>query len=115
MCWKQEWATAIGNLNYTILHVERARDKLIRRLERNEKHLQRLVNSKKFNYPPMLAPVQKLIEKNRSGIKDCEDLIADMQMTQNRLYHMIKVYGIDRFGFSKRLMSLMGTYVPKEA
>jgi hypothetical protein len=115
MCWKQEWAATIGNLNYAILHVERAYAKLQKRLVRNERNLERLKSNPKYNYPTVLAPVLALIEKNRSGIQECKNVIADLKARQDQLFHMIKVYGIDRFGVSKRLMSLMGSYVPKEA
>lgn len=36
MCWKQEWASAIGNLERAIEHVEKAKGKLVERRKRNE-------------------------------------------------------------------------------
>jgi len=31
MCWKNEWAKAINNLNWALIHIERARIKVERR------------------------------------------------------------------------------------
>jgi len=36
MCWKDEWARAINDLNFAVAHVEYAQKKLQRRLARNQ-------------------------------------------------------------------------------
>jgi 7-keto-8-aminopelargonate synthetase-like enzyme len=97
------------------MHVERARAKIHKRLERNEKHLQRLSQNPKYNYPPVLAPVQALIEKNRQAEEACEQLIADFKVRQGCLYHLICVNGIKMSENPQRVKQLMGAYTPKEA
>lgn len=96
MCWKYEWAMSVNNLNYAILHIKRAQLKLHKRLLRNKKHLRKLQKSKKYNYPGMFAPVQKLIKKNREGEKQCKEIIIDLRKRQSQLKHLIKNYGIAR-------------------
>jgi hypothetical protein len=115
MCWKQEWAAAIGNLEHAIVHVERAKVKLERRLARNRVTFERMSRSSKYNYPPMLTPVQALIEKNRAGVEECRRVIAELMARQDQLFGMIKVYGINRSENPQRVKQLMGAYVPKEA
>jgi hypothetical protein len=115
MCWKQEWAAAIGNLEHAIVHIERAKVKLERRLARNRVHLELLSRSSKRNYPAMLASVQALIEKNRAGIEECRRVIAELMARQDQLFGMIKVYGINHSENPQRVKQLMGKYVPKEA
>jgi len=110
MCWKQEWAIAINNLNHAIMHVERAKAKLQKRLERNETNLRRLSQSKKYNCLAMLAPVQALIQKNRAGIQECEYLIADLKARQDQLFCMVHVYGIKHSENPQRVYELMGKY-----
>jgi len=114
MCWKQEWAMAINNLNRAAVHVMLAKAKLEKRLQRNEANLQRLRGNKKYNYPPMLAPVQALIEKNRAGIQECEQVIAELKVRQDQLFRMIHVYGIKHSEAPQRVYELMGNYqLPK--
>jgi hypothetical protein len=96
MCWKQEWAAAIGNLERAIVHVERAKVKLEKRFERNATSLERLQESKKYSGPKSLAPVERLIAFNESGIRNCEEVIDTLQTVQRRLHRMIKTYGIKR-------------------
>jgi len=114
MCWKQEWAMAINNLNRAAIHVMLAKAKLQKRLKRNEATFQRLSESKKYNYPKILAPIQKLIEKNRAGIQECEQVIADLKVRQDQLFRMIHVYGIKHSEAPQRVYRLMGNYqLPK--
>lgn len=117
MCWKYEWARAVNNLNYAITHVERARAKIHKRLLRNEKTLRKMSQSKRYNYPCYLEPVQTLIEKNREAEEQCKQIIADFIKRQDQLRHMIEVYGIKfpskKSQVTKRLME--GTSVERRA
>lgn len=112
MCWKYEWARAINNLNSAIEHIERAQKKLEARLARNEKHLKRLKGSRKYNYPPVLAPVEALIEKNRHGIEECKDIISNFQSRQGQLFCMIHTMGI-KHSEAQTVYALMGNYAGK--
>ena len=114
MCWKQEWAMAINNLNGAIAHVERARAKLQKRLERNEANLQRMRQNKKCNYPSMLEPVQLLIRKNEQGMAECEQVIGALRQKQDQLFQMVHTYGIKHSDNPQRVYRLMGKYpLPK--
>jgi len=115
MCWKQEWAMAINNLERAKEHIAKARAKLQARKARNEKNLEMLRRSKKHNYPSELQPVEALIARNEKGIWECEHICCDLEARQDQLYRMIKVYGIKRSENPERVRQLMGTYVPKEA
>jgi len=110
MCWKHEWAMAINNLNSAIGHVQKAQERLQNRLVRNEKNLERMKSSKKYNYPKMLAPVEVLIEKNQRAIKECGQLIADFRARQGQLFRMVHVYGIKHSENPQRVYELMGKY-----
>lgn len=155
MCWKQEWAAAISNLCSAIkniqkqrgarvvqnlksatIHIHRAQMKLEKRLDRNERTLTRLSNSKKFNYSKMLDPVKKRIAKNTKGIKECKEIIADLKAAQmaivvqfpgfpkhlaadmtnsfkrrqDQLFRMIHEYGIFKSKNPARTYQLMGKY-----
>jgi hypothetical protein len=116
MCWKQEWAMAINNLQHAIEHVAKARDKLVKRLGRNEKHFDHLMGSKKHRGDKAaLAEVQGHIQKNRRGIADCDLVMSGLRTKQDLLFAMIQVYGLNRSENPKRVKQLMGKYVPKEA
>jgi hypothetical protein len=101
---------AINNLNRAAVHVMLAKAKLQKRLKRNEANLQRLGSNKKYNYASMLAPVQALIEKNRAGIQECEQVIADLKARQDQLFRMIHTYGIKHSEAPQRVYELMGNY-----
>lgn len=96
MCWKYEWAKASNNLSWAIRHVERARAKLHKRMLRNKKTFKKYQQSKKYNYPCFLAPVQKNIEKNLKGEKQCREIIADLKKRQAQLKNLIDNYGLSR-------------------
>lgn len=110
MCWKQEWAMAINNLNFAIEHVERARVKLSKRLLRNEATLQKLRQNKKHNYPKELEPVEARVQKNRKAEAQCRQIVADFKERQDQLFRMIHDYGITHSENPKRVYSLMGRY-----
>lgn len=113
MCWKQEWAAAIGNLEHAKEHIKHAQAKLLKRKLRNTANLDRLRGSKKHNYPSELERVQHLIVKNDKGIWECKVIHDWLETIQNDLYQMIKVYGITRSENPRRVRELMGAYVPK--
>jgi prefoldin subunit 5 len=94
MCWKDEWAKAINNINNAIEHIDYAQKKLETRLARNIKNLERIKNNPKFNYPPMLAPVEALIKKNTNGIENCKETISELKSRQALLFCMIHTLGI---------------------
>jgi hypothetical protein len=110
MCWKQEWAMAINNLERAIEHVAKAETKLHIRHARNKMALYHLSASKKHCGPASLAPVEALKEKNRLGIEECERVIADLRSRQDQLFGMINVYGIRLSENPKRVYALMGNY-----
>lgn len=105
MCWKQEWAHAINNLQKAIEHVERAKSKLIKRRERNEAALQ-----KKWADRYEKEKIYARIDKNRMGQQQCENIIADLKDWQDQLFIMIHKYGISHSDDPKRVYKLMGLY-----
>lgn len=105
MCWKQEWAQAISNLQKAIEHVEKARGKLIKRRERNEASLK-----KKWADRYEKNKIEARIEKNRRGQEQCEKIIADLKDWQDQLFRMIHEYGITHSDDPKRVYKLMGKY-----
>jgi len=115
LCWKHEWAKAIGNIQKAIKYIERAKESLEKRLERNLRNLERCKKDPKWNYPSILEPIQKLIQKNTRAIEECNTIIKVLRCRQNQLYKMIQQYGISRKASSKRLKQLMGDYRPPEA
>jgi len=107
MCWKQEWASAINNINWTIIHIERAQAKLQKRLARNEQHLEYQMRQKGYKDKQALAEIQGLIQKNRKAFNDCKALIDVLRGHQKMLENMIAQYGINRQSESARLKQLM--------
>lgn len=103
MCWKYEWAMAVNNLNYAIIHVERARRKIHKRLLRNERTLKKLSRSEKYHCTKSLAPVKALIEKNRVAELKCKLMIDEFKKLQKELRSMIKTYGIKMFSKKSRM------------
>jgi hypothetical protein len=101
MCWKQEWAMAIGNLNHAIEHIERAESKLFKRLQRNKANLPKSHDKK---------AVQTLIQKNSDAIERCIFLIVSLKEKQDTLFKLIHEYGINHSDSSEKLYKLMGTY-----
>lgn len=114
MCWKHEWAKAINNLNRAERQIAYGRDRLEKRLLRNEKNLRSKQQSKKHNYPCELKPVQARINRNKAGISTCNDLIDMLKAMQDRLFVMVHAHGISK-GNSQRVYRLMGKYDLKKA
>ena len=111
MCWKQEWASAINNLQTAITHIERAEKKLLKRRLRNEKRLEHLKKyDKEHYYPYEINSIKALIKKNSAGEQDCKEIIKILKKQQNKLFKMIKVYGISHSKNPKRVYRLMGKF-----
>jgi hypothetical protein len=106
MCWKQEWASAINNINWTIIHIERAEAKLQKRLARNEQHLEYQMQLE-YKDKQALGEIQSLIQKNRKALSDCNNLVTLLRGHQEMLKSMIEEYGINRAKESQRLKVLM--------
>lgn len=105
MCWKQEWAHAINNMQKAIEHVEKAHDKLNKRLERNEVNLEKCIGDK-FE----IKKIKKRIEKNTEAIEGCKQIIESLKINQNLLFMMIHLFGISHSEDPKRVYKLMGNY-----
>ena len=108
MCWKQEWASAIGNLQSAVTHIERAKAKLEHRREKNLQRLQH--HHDKWSVKTILP----LVTKNTAGIIECERTIATLRAEQAYLYHMIETYGISVREKNARLIKLMNGYRPPD-
>lgn len=107
MCWKQEWASAINTINWTIIHIERAQAKLHKRAEEKKKTIEKLrLKSDKWSLREK-EKVKELMEKNLHGVFECKILIDVLRGHQEMLKHMIEDYGISRKGESARLQALM--------
>jgi hypothetical protein len=91
MCWKQEWASTVNNLNWAILHTERAKAKLEGRIAGFEHYT--LGRSE--------------VEKARQGVAECEVLIAAFKESQERLKKLIDEVGISRTDNPARTRTLM--------
>lgn len=114
MCWKQEWASAIGNIEHAKEHILRAQKKLLKRKARNEETLEKLRGNKRLGYPKELQRVEDLIAKNTYGARECKIIREHLEAEQDRLYRLITDFGISRATTSKRLRQNMGKYVPPE-
>lgn len=78
MCWKQEWAAAFNNLQWAIIHTERAKAKLEKRALNN--------------MGKTLSPED--VEAAKKGWAECDDLINRFKNDQARLKILIDTVGI---------------------
>ena len=78
MCWKQEWAAAYNNLQWAIIHTERAKTKLEKRALNDMKHT--------------LSPAD--VEAAKIGKVECDDLIRGFKEDQEILKNLIENVGI---------------------
>jgi hypothetical protein len=111
MCWKQEWAAAIGNIGHSIKHVERAQAKLEKRQQKNLDTMLRRHNDRWT-----VKTVSALYVRNTIGIEQCKEVVRRLRAEQAWLYAMIQTFGITNpqgRGKSKRLVLNMGGYNPK--
>ncbi len=111
MCWKQEWAAAIGNIETALKHISAAEAKLERRRQKNfdSWHFQKGQGQDKFEE----RKIFNRIVKNSEGIRDCDDVRFMLEVLQDRLYWMTRKYGISVARENKRLKKLMAGYHPK--
>ena len=91
MCWKQEWAAAVNNLNWAILHINRAKTKLEKRS---------LNDLKK-----PLSPAD--IDAAKKGLEKCKEIIASLEASQEELKWLIENVGLWRKDSPKRTKVLM--------
>lgn len=95
MCWKEEWAYAIRDINKAIKHVKRAQEKLEKRRDRAKKHYRKLSKDKKHGTAKELAAVQAIIDKNTSGIARCLLIVNNLRYQQQNLRTLIEELGIN--------------------
>lgn len=107
MCWKQEWASAIGNIEAAIRHIERAQAKLERRRTKNLETMLRRHDDRWT-----VKTVSQLMLKNTIAIEQCKDTVRRLRAEQDWVYAMIQTFGITNRDRSKRLTSNMGGYKP---
>lgn len=108
MCWKQEWAHTINNMQKAIEHIEKAQDKLNKRKQRNEAALEKVCGKDKFEE----NKIRERFLKNTAGIEECKGIISNLKEIQDQLYRMIHEYGISHSDDPKRVYKLMGKYKP---
>jgi len=108
MCWKQEWASAIGNINRALKHVEKAKLKNEKRLARNTTTLERMMKSEKYNKPGSTGPVEALMQKNRNAVTECNEVIRNLKRFRTQLQVMIHTYGIKQKVNPETTNRLMG-------
>jgi len=108
MCWKQEWAHAINNIQKAIEHIERARDKLEKRKQKNRAALEKVRGKDKFEE----NKIWDRLLKNIAGIEECGEIISNLKEKQAQLYRMVHEYGISHSDDPKRVYKLMGKYRP---
>ena len=108
MCWKQEWAAAIGNIQKSIKHIDAAELKLERRYDKNIISLAKRSgrNWDKFEAKKILGR----ISKNQEGIAQCRILKILLKERQDHLFQMIHHYGITKAKENRRLIELMNGY-----
>ena len=78
MCWKQEWAAAFNNLQWAIIHTERAKEKL----------RARSTNSLKVKL------TDEDIAAATKGFYECENIINRLQREQVMLKWLIENVGL---------------------
>lgn len=111
MCWKQEWAMAINNLQHAIEHIEKAQIKLDKRKQRNEATIKRLEGYTKRYYDKFeVKKAEKRLMKNSEGIEECRQVIAALKEEQDELFQMVHKFGISKSTHPKRVYALMGKY-----
>jgi len=98
-------------MNHAIEHIERAQKKLEARLERNQRHLDYHRNNPKYNYPPIIEPIENRIRKNIEGIESCKEIISDLKKRQALLFCLIQTIGIKQKKNSQMIHRAMGSYV----
>ncbi len=108
MCWKQEWASAINNIQHAIEHIEKAQNKLMKRKERNKGALKYKWVDRHDFYEK--EKIEARITKNNAGIEQCKGVITELKERQDELFKMIHQYGISKSDDPMRVYKLMGKY-----
>jgi hypothetical protein len=86
VCWMHEWAKAHKHLDYAIVHIQRAAEKMYFRSQR---------------FPGQRA-------KYVNALAKCEELVAQLREIQATLRGLIDGYGIKRGGrYNKTLKKLL--------
>ena len=86
MCWMHEWAKAHRHIEYAVIHIQRAAEKMRFRSQR---------------FPGQRA-------KYANALAKCEELVAQLREIQSVLRGLIDGYGIKRDGRqSKTLRRLL--------
>lgn len=86
MCWMHEWAKAHRHLDYAIIHIQRAAEKMYLRSQQ---------------FPGQRA-------KYLRALTTCHDLVADLRRVQSVLRGLIDELGIKRGGrYNKTLRRLL--------
>lgn len=93
MCWKEEWAYAISDLNKAIAHIEKAREKMEKRRLNAQRWYENLSRDKKHGTPKELAKVQEIIGKYVEAERKCQCLISFLRSHQISLRRLIEKYG----------------------
>ena len=96
MCWKEEWAYAIRNINGAIKHIERAKERLEKRRDRARKHYQKLNEDKKHRSVNALLEIQERITGNNRAIDECDYIVAELKDQQKNLRALIEEFGINQ-------------------
>lgn len=95
MCWKNEWARAYRNLQWAIIHIDRAKEKL---------HT-RSINQLKIKLTP------EEIASSTKGFYECRNIINRLQSEQLMLKWLIENVGLwvkDDSASTQRLMEGLG-------
>lgn len=109
MCWKQEWAMAIGNLNHAIEHVNKAKLKLEKRADGNKATIEKLKGNVRRSDIRKQAEANLL--KNLQGVEECQSIIYMLKTKRHELQKMIETYGFSRKDNPERTKRLMGKCV----
>ena len=113
MCWKQEWAAAIGDIQDAIEHIDIAQGKLERRYEKN---LDALAHKSGRHFDKWATrTIMKQIQTNKEGIAHCKVAKLLLKERQDHIYQMILEFGITNRGEdNRRLAVLLHGYKPGE-
>jgi len=87
MCWKQEWAAAVNNLQWAIIHTERAKAKLEYRVTKFEEGVRNADKSE-------IDQAHLNLEKSRRGVAECNELITRFKKDQEQLKKLIDEVGL---------------------
>lgn len=87
MCWKQEWASAVNNLNWAIIHTERAKAKLGYRVTKFEEAVRNADKSE-------IDRAHFNLDQSRRGVVECDELIKDFKKDQEQLKKLIDEVGL---------------------